>query len=59
MDKVDTMYEQMETRDGNYEKQSSGNAGNKAMVSYLRNSFEGIIHTLDTAEESVNLKIRQ
>ena len=41
------------------EKQSSGNAGKKAMVSYVRNPFEGIIHALDIAEESVNLKTGQ
>ena len=59
MGKAVNMCEQMEKRDGNCEKQSSGNAGKKAMVSYVRNPFEGIIHALDIAEESVNLKTGQ
>lgn len=32
MEKVDNVYEQMWRRDGNSEKQSNGNARNKAMV---------------------------
>lgn len=32
MEKVDNIYEQMWKRDGTYEKHSTGNTGNKAML---------------------------
>lgn len=45
--------EQMRQKTEKCEKHPHGSAGNKAMMSDERNSFDGLISTLDAAEEGM------
>ena len=61
MDKVDSMQKQTGnvSRDGNPKENQEEMVDIKNFVTEMKNAFDGLTSRLDTAEESVSLRIQQ